>query len=715
MNDHRVFWIKKRCFVGAIKKFFVSNYKKILYITLPSFLIIALSYYIFNGLQSAHFHESAYSIAYAKNIMHHGLYSQTFAGREVALVTWGIILGIVSSFMGYGVLSHSISSFILLFFIVFILIIFKKYSKINSFSFCVLLILFFIVFTNEWPSRYSWLDQLWIWPMNSYGVYDFFSLIIMLFLYKIALSDEGILYKDSKRIIPISGYFLVCILSLISGLNGIRGLMVIGIPIICALFGNIVYELVNMNSLNIKTIKLFSFVSSSMFAGFLINRFMAIGSFQPTQNGHLNMSQGTFVDHLSTFINCWFNLFGAEVHESGINLISGVGMAIICKAIFAIILFYVTISFSIQHLNSKNVFYRVFIYKHLGVLGVLLISFLWSEGAYFARYLIPLAYSSFIIFSLYIHTAIKNSRFFLLLAVTLLLLVLPYFQTINGALSLNSSFFKLQSTNSVDRSLKEKPLYKLSQFLIKNNLKYGYASPWQADFLTLNLYSNDQVRIGLVDMPGFVRHWHSDDEWYSPVRGKTFFICQKSDYSTIAALTLLENHEIDIIAYDWYLIYIYDYNIGEIITDFRDKDNKFLQKYHDAPSFKTTKDVNVKSIKKLDDVKLISEKNFTGSEYDKPKYLNYYSKGSYSPNLGDKNTGFIEIEVAMDDEILIKTGPETYEQYFYIDGYRLNIPVCSDWTEFKFKVKGGGGSKLRIKIIDAGESYGQWTAILLNK
>jgi hypothetical protein len=62
--------------------------------------------------------------------------------------------------------------------------------------------------------------------------------------------------------------------------------------------------------------------------------------------------------------------------------------------------------------------------------------------------------------------------------------------------------------------------------LKKNNLNYGFFTPWQSDALILNQFSDGEVRVQPVDIDskGLIQHIHSNSILFEDGSNKEFFV-----------------------------------------------------------------------------------------------------------------------------------------------------------------------------------------------
>ncbi len=106
----------------------------------------------------------------------------------------------------------------------------------------------------------------------------------------------------------------------------------------------------------------------------------------------------------------------------------------------------------------------------------------------------------------------------------------------------------------------------LCDFLLFHDLKYGYATYWNAGVYTV--WSDMEVLIYPLDKDEFEPyHWYSTRELYLPTEeaGKTFIMLSEQEYNewsrTVDYQLAFDNYS-DILRYSNYVILVYDYNVA---------------------------------------------------------------------------------------------------------------------------------------------------------
>ena len=487
----------------------VSNY------LLWVFLVVnlcSLVYYQFSNLKSDFYHEAAYPYLYATSDLEtNSLFTSRFSGREIAPMSWPLInhllmiLGLEPTFFMVG-----LSNTLFIAFAIAVIFWFGRSFALNRTQLLLTLVLFTTVYGVR-PFRYSWMDHLWIWPMNSYGIYELLSLILCVLAFKmISKAKTSTTFFQSAL---NHRYYLIVFF--LFGLNHNRGLLQIYGPVGFTLLVLLVLQLQSQIKSSYK-IYLHTFISTLIAT--MLGRF-AIGIFtggvpqywqQPSQF-FTTLDQANFINKLFAPIFTILQVFGINPTE-GQRVISSDGLRIL--SLFALVVLVVFVP-TLRYIRGSN-FREIplpgqFMFIHL--VYFILVSFLtalFTNSAGVVRYSIPLVISAiFFVPFVFSENLFKHSLFILVV----ISLLAP--NVISGAKRLNDP-------NVID--YRQTSNFKLAQSLLENDLDYGFAGPWTEDVLVIPFYSNNKIHISLIDVEPFGPHLHGDKSWFleEDHKGKTF-------------------------------------------------------------------------------------------------------------------------------------------------------------------------------------------------
>jgi hypothetical protein len=553
--------------VVALFKSIDINVRKNSELIIIRLLQLLLAFSLFNivflqvfGVDDFLFHEMSYPLLYAKNNYDNfSLMSPTFAGRETSPFGYSFVYTLLL-FLGLKVnfFTHTIGLLIFDFSILLLIFTFWKFKILSVKSSLLFANLVFIYFASG-VSTYSWKDQVWIWPMNSYGVLDFFSIFLSLLIILI-------LRNTSKSVAAFPNYlfYTLCGFFLLFSLNGMRTLLTVVIPS----FSSLVFVLLlkhfkdEKSKINSMRIILFSFGSIAL--GYFTHQFLW-GSFpQPNQNSHLNLlldSPEQFGVNLVNLPAIWLSLFDAlplvPTHVFSFNF-----LYLMSKLSFAITLICITFVLGKRITGGSSSLIIFALVKLLVIVAIILIPYMFSNNDFFPRYLIPIIYPLFFLIVL----LLQKSRNHIYLYIFSLLFVITCHNFISSRPLLNSN---------VNQTF----LFQVNNLLSEKNISKGYFSPYSNGFISLNLISEGKITSAPVDINDnfFSKHYHADLNWYNQNPNSKSFLYlsnwfdEKLNYSQFLSLSQLldqvrsKNINFQKINYPNGQLYIFDSDIGAFI------------------------------------------------------------------------------------------------------------------------------------------------------
>jgi len=463
-------------------------------------------------MRSDFFHESAYPYLYAQSdIDSNSVFNPQFSGREIAPISW-ILVNHLLLLIGFKLtfLTVTVSNLIFLAFSLAVIVWFGSIFSLRKTQILLLLVLFTTVYGVR-PFKYSWMDQVWIWPMNSYGIYEIFSLLLCICSYKMlinpvkSLSYLGVFRHSKFYLVP---FFLF-------GLNHNRGLLEIYGPVGFSLFA---LFLVSNRADGIiqqkRYVQVFVVTLITTIIGRTVVGIFTIGVpqyWQQPSQFFTTLDQSNFGSKILSPILTIFQVFGMSP-VNGEAVVSGHGARVL--SLFALV---VTIVFVplIRYLKGNN-------FKNLPITGKImffhlvyfvLVAFLTSvftNSAGIIRYFIPLAISALFFVPFVFSEDLKKQTIYV--SIILLFLAPSIFM---GAKHLNES---------LDINYRETSNYLLTQSLLERNLNYGFVGPWTEDVLTIPFYSDGKIHVSLIDVAPVGPHLHANKSWFSDSdhKGATF-------------------------------------------------------------------------------------------------------------------------------------------------------------------------------------------------
>ena len=530
--------------------------------------LLAVVWYQFTGLKLHFFHESAFPLLYAEtNLDTVTFFSGRFSGREISPASWpaiGSLLMLLGGKVSIG--THSVYALSFTLFVLLVGTIFCKVAKFSYFTGILFLTTVFIAF-GPIPSQYQWLDQVWIWPMNSYGVYDFFSLACFVIVLK--LFEDKTSGPDSSDILKQKTFRNWLLLAMgvffLFSLNSVRGFLVI--------LGGVIFSLVFE-----KLVKPAPFAKAerkdwgiivalvvASLAGLLLVKATTAGIPQYWQDPHkmATISNGNdFRDRLNSMPFTWLTLFNA-IPAQGKSIFSHENIVCLSNTMLATVLLLIPLFRLNTVARQSDGMARaetLMTYRLLFILVMLLIATLYGTSAGTPRYLLPLAYSALFVFPFYIEAWLKEKRYGLI-AIVVALLAPAYINSI------------VELTKYSPRDYKENKFYRMAKVLESEGLTFGYAGPYETNALTINHFSGGKVRVALVDPHNntLQPHRHADKQWYRNEyhHGRTFVALPANLATSNEKNKKLRTAAIKTISFEDWLIDVYPANIADSL------DNKF--------------------------------------------------------------------------------------------------------------------------------------------
>jgi hypothetical protein len=533
---------------------------------IPFSMAVALLLYIFSAMKVVHHHESAFTLLYGQNLLeHYGFYSGTFMGREAAYITWALVAAAMVKLFGVTLFAHAMTSALFLVFVAGVVIFFCRLARLSTVPCVFLASLVFINF-NFSHQPYRWFDQVWLWPMNSYGIYDFLSMLYLLLAYLLLVGKNANKTNSSNNdfvgMIPWRRAVSFLIVTMLLSLNSIRGLMTIVLPVLIALAVEFVYrQNFDVSRLRRAMWMLIPAVVGIVL-GMLLHKTGTQDSFQPTQQAHTAFGTPNISIRIWLFWERWYELFDA-LPQSGFPIFSLAGLGIVTKFLFASILFFSPI-FNAKKLARCGVFHRLVLYKHFTILFIVYFAYLYGTS-HQERYLIPVAISSFFVFVLLINSWIIKREWNKVVFVSLFLII-PFYSSLNFYVENSVKYLK-----NPDLALSQNPNYRLTKFLLQHGLSHGFSSNWATSQLTIKMYSQGRIDIGLIDDDTFTPHWHGDMAWYRPRNiASSFLVVNDVDFQTqFWPQYLVTKYQPKALRFEDKSIYIFDFDINSILNDLK--------------------------------------------------------------------------------------------------------------------------------------------------
>jgi hypothetical protein len=372
------------------------------YLEVGLFFVLALNlfslvYYQFFNLKHDFFHEAAYPYMYAISSIETGtLFTSQFSGREIAPFSWPLVNQILLSIgLPLSFSTIAISNVLFIVFLCLVGIWYCKTFQIDKVGTLTLLVLLTTGFGSR-PFKYSWIDQLFIWPMNSYGLYEVLSLLGCIVVIKMIQKAEP---KDRLKGFLRKNHWPL-LLFVLFGLNHDRGVLQIYGPIGFSLILMSLFELYKNGTFKIgKYLHAFFFTFLAVAIGRIVIGAMTYGTEQRAQEPAKLLTQldsSNFVDKVSAPIFNVMQILGVKTIP-GLPFASTLGITIVTSLILALItvFFPVTRYIKWKFLENASDYAKIMFFHLIYFVIVSFTTSIFTSSAGAARYSIPLIISAF--------------------------------------------------------------------------------------------------------------------------------------------------------------------------------------------------------------------------------------------------------------------------------------------------------------------------------
>ncbi|MCK5535622.1 MAG: hypothetical protein KAI79_02285, partial [Bacteroidales bacterium] len=506
--------------------------KRVITLILLSILLInagLLFWYVFYGYQELFHSDSAVKVLLAKEIFETGNYfpeDWNYVNEDLMMFFGQTFIIPLLHFLPAGYTVHAISGSIVA---LLILLGVWLLSGITNASIHKRIIIVAII-----AGGISGIVAENFYGQVSYG-FTFFKLCFLIFFSWKYLTIE----KKYKPYYAI-GISIIVLVSFWG--NPQRAFITYQFPLLFSLLYYLYAYKLTKQKYDFNVLKLFFFIIISSILGFLFHHI----TLENTNNivGVANVRWASYDDmllNISLFLKQFFQIMnGLPLEKSTIISISSVESALrlVSSIMLIILIVHLFINLNLKKLNGIT-FISIFAVVSFFVVTFLQITTTLPIAEQSSRYIVPSTILLVILVLAKNYNYDKNIFLFLSSIVISLLLLIQgytvYFKTDENLL-FNKNVHMLKNPK------------KLVNFLIKNNLKHGYATYWNAG--RVSVLSNEKVLIRQIQLHTGLpipKRWLSSDSWYTSknLNLKTFLLLSKEE-SEKFDLKTLEVHSIQV-------------------------------------------------------------------------------------------------------------------------------------------------------------------------
>ena len=227
--------------------------------------------------------------------------------------------------------------------------------------------------------------------------------------------------------------------------------------------------------------------------------------------------------HLLDLPNAWFRLFGVEIYER-IPMFGVASVGYLLRLVTAFVIALLPIGLLIRYKQIQDRPLKIFLWSHLILSAAIVFAFVFGL-LYTANWrLAPIIASGLVLLVMTLGYEIKHhgvaQRLVLLATVPLVLTAF-----LNTGVILGKGLYYNR----------DKAIYKVADFLEKNDLTYGYATFWNSQLLTV--YTGEAVRARNVSFDeNGIHHenYQTSTTWFGPQEGvdRYFVLMSTNEYKT---------------------------------------------------------------------------------------------------------------------------------------------------------------------------------------
>ncbi len=266
-----------------------------------------------------------------------------------------------------------------------------------------------------------------------------------------------------------------------------------------------------------------------------------------------------WVTHLMDFNESYLSLFGINIQD-GASLASAETITNILKIIVAFSLFLLPaiLLFCYKKIEERST--RILLWAHLVVSSVIMVGFVCGRLSAGNWRLIPMVGTSIITSFAAIRFLFSQKDIFVWRRFAAVMLVFPLLCSLSNA--------KAISDMPKDYG-RDNDLHVIADFLVENELEYGYAEFWKAQAVTLIADSKTKVRNVNINYKDGITpyHYQSNNRWFEEQEGiEEYFVLLSSYESSTLSRNAewqekLENNLIKTLHCGDFVIFVFNQNI----------------------------------------------------------------------------------------------------------------------------------------------------------
>ncbi|MBP5579822.1 MAG: hypothetical protein J6X56_10195 [Ruminococcus sp.] len=324
---------------------------------------------------------------------------------------------------------------------------------------------------------------------------------------------------------------ILCIFMLLTGMDGITGITLFTIPLVCAIiaeqFVNNKQKLIGAKTGIVASRAAILFIMA--FIGVKINDSCLGDLTAGYQDANSTFSDmNTWIDHIHNLPLAWMKLLGVEnmpntmfTKDGGIPNI----IFIMASIIIAVMPIIATCCYKLYSNDRRGRMMRIWVWIHWAVTAVNLMGYVFGVLSAADWRIIPMIGTAMILSILFVCWAVSTQAD---QARICFLLLVPV---------ISAGFMSCQTVNKMPKdNYKKNTQYILSDFLKEEGVTKGYSTFWNANSITVISGETIKVRDVEVDENGVrSRHYQSSKRWYvdDPLQSEYFLLVSSYEYDLL--------------------------------------------------------------------------------------------------------------------------------------------------------------------------------------
>lgn len=389
-----------------------------------------------------------------------------------------------------------------------------------------------------------------------WGHIIYYSLGIFFLLIGLALILKCIRAEETKeQQLGYRSYIILFIWTTLCSMNGVQSLTIYGIPVLGAVVAERFFDIHTSlaDRKNIRRYVIIAILVLGMILGLVLGKVANGNLVAGYAEAYSKFSESSeWINNLLAFFPKFFTLLGVKINEHMI-LYSVEGVCNLLRIICAIILIIVPVVMAFMYRKFQDISYRLMILVHHFMTLLIMMGWIFGKLSAANWRLSPIVVTSTVLCIMFIRWIVKDADYKRLAAILVIPISCMMMITTNDILHAHQTTENANLTN-------------LANYLESKELKYGYATFWQANIITMISDSEVKVRGINVNENGYQKRlYQTNQNWYENADGyeKYFVILTTKEYTDYYLNNTNMEEPEEILECSGYKIMVYGHNLFE--------------------------------------------------------------------------------------------------------------------------------------------------------